>query len=68
MEVEKQDLEKIDRALQYALTHHRHRDEMNAAVHMNEKVIYSNLTNELERAVIRLERYLHPVETNADGQ
>ena len=57
-EVEIRDLEKLQRTISWAWTHHKRRDESNACLHMNEKTLYSNLTNDLERALLLIGRYL----------
>lgn len=48
---------KIDHAITMALRHHEARDESNAAIHMNDTVLYTPLTSALrtaQAAVVRL--------------
>jgi len=47
------DLEKIADVLTVALRHHRARDEMNAALHLQTTARYSPLTSEIEAALER---------------
>lgn len=56
VEIEISDIDKLTRAIQYCFTHFQRRDEANSAIHMNDKVIYSSITNECERALLRLQK------------
>jgi ribosomal 50S subunit-associated protein YjgA (DUF615 family) len=60
--VHRSDLEKIHDALDKNHSHHTHRDAMNAAIHLAEKVRWSPITSETEAALQRVNELLAEVD------
>lgn len=57
-EIEIRDLEFIIDVLKKNLSFHKKRDEMNAELHCSsDRVLYSNITNVTEQALIKLNKY-----------
>lgn len=56
LEIDSSDLDRIADAMAAALRYHRHRDAMNAELHLASETRYSPLTSELEGAQERIAR------------